>query len=96
MGTFTVPDDADGVNVTAADIRWTLGDPLPPVEQVDLLTLSERELFDYARALQTETAWLRAMLHEALAMVHRLTRLVDRQRRRIEELVVRLRNRTAV
>ena len=59
MGTdFNLPDDPQAVKHT--DLRWTLGDPLPPAEAVDLLTLSDDELCAYVHDLRSETTWLRA------------------------------------
>ena len=53
-----------GPLLTADDIRWA-SEPLPRVEDVDLLTLDADELLDHARDLQRELAAVRASLHVA-------------------------------
>jgi len=87
MGTSNLPDDDAAVNFLAAsDICWTL-EPRAPLERVDVLSLDDWELLDYARDLQHETASVRELLHEALS----LTRQLERARLRIDSLVTQLR-----
>jgi hypothetical protein len=77
--------------VPVDEIRWTLGEPPDPLEAIDLLALDDEELLAYARGLQYETAWLRALLHEALTVIQLTTIQARRYRARIESLVDQLR-----
>jgi hypothetical protein len=88
MGIHKLPDGEAGVN--SSEINW-IAEPIPRLERVDLLTLTDHELWVYCSQLQDEAAWLRAALHEALALLHRLTRQAGRYRRRIEDLLKQLR-----
>lgn len=56
----------------ATDIRWTIEAPAR-LEDVDVLMLDEAELLAHVEALRTEGAWIRQLLHVALAEVARLT-----------------------
>jgi hypothetical protein len=56
----------------AADLDWTL-EPLPRLEDVDVLTLTDLETTDYTASLRRENRILRELLHEALALLARLT-----------------------
>jgi hypothetical protein len=80
------PDNSDTVHV-----RWTLGEPLPPIEAVDVLTLTESETLAYVRDLQHEVGWLRRALREALTLTHQLTVHLDRAGARIQQLLAALR-----
>lgn len=83
MGSSKVRDDADGVN--ASEIRWALED-LQPFERVDLLTLNDHELLQYAGDLQHESRWLRELLHEALTHLHIVTNQLESARATIRAL----------
>jgi hypothetical protein len=72
------------------EISWDLP-PAPAVEFVDLMDLTADEIFVYAGELQRECATLRELLHEALAVVGRLTRQLDQTRERIKRLLVEIR-----
>ena len=62
------------------EIAWDLP-PLSATELVDLGDLTADETFLYAGELQRECATLRQLLHEALAVLARLTRQVEQYRR---------------
>ena len=91
MGNSTVSREP-GAMVRAAEITWTV-EPLPRTEDVDVLTLTSTELLAYTQGLQREAHWLRALLHEAVALVakltddlKRMTRVVEDQRAQIRDL----------
>ena len=88
MGINSLDDVYDGVKF---DIPWMGTEPPPPLEAVDLLTLDQHELVDYVRDLQHETSILRALVHEALTVVRRLTVQCDQARARIALLLHELR-----
>jgi len=91
MGSFTVSEGEAGVNLSAADIRWTLGEPLPPLERIDLLMFNAGELLACADDLQRETRWLRVLLHECVSRLHVVTGEALRSRVRIQSLLAELR-----
>ena len=62
----------------ADEIRWTLL-PLPRLEDVNWLELTEAELWDYVRELREDLRIVRELLHAALAELFRLTEIVRRQ-----------------
>jgi hypothetical protein len=72
--------------IRAADLRWTLDDDDAPLERVDVLTLDSLELSHYARELQQDNRWLRALLHAALALLQRMTTQLRAARLTIREV----------
>jgi hypothetical protein len=93
MSGSAVDDGGDRVAgiVLTEKIRWA-PTPVEPYEAVDLLMLSDDELLEYARSLQVETRTVRALLHEALAIVQRLATQCDRYRVRVQFLVSEVRH----
>ena len=79
-----------GATVRAHDISW-VREPQPPIEAVDVLGLDEDETFSHARDVQQELVVVRALLHEALAVVQRQTVQLDRYAVRVLALVTELR-----
>ncbi len=73
--------------VSADEIRWTpFTDDTIRLECVDLLTLTEDELLSYTASLQLETAWLRRLVHQALAQTAQLSARLDSAKREIRRL----------
>jgi hypothetical protein len=70
----------------ADDLRWEL-EYQPPVEAIDVLTLTESETVSYVRELQRECATLRTLLREVLAVAVSLTRRVEQYRIRLAALL---------
>ncbi len=75
--------------VSADEIPWT-SEPVARAEDVELLMLSEPELWHYASDLQHEARWLRRLSHAALAEIARLidalgraSRIIDHQRQQL-------------
>jgi hypothetical protein len=85
--------DDDARSVTHAEIAWTVA-PLPHVESMDLLEFDDDQLFNHARDLALELEALRALLHESLTAVARLTAQLTRATetvRRLQDTVQKLR-----
>jgi hypothetical protein len=76
--------------LSETDIPWDL-EPVRRAETVDLLSLTYEEVVEYARQLQIETADLRLLLHESLAVLARTNVRSDQYQARMLTLVAELR-----
>jgi hypothetical protein len=80
--------------VKSAEIRWSSGEALPRLEDVDaidLFSLDHASLLSYTYGLQDDLRVVRLLLSEALAQLHALTRQAARYRLRLASLLDQLR-----